>query len=183
MQSSWFLVPVNPERWTVPPMTPGRVGKKLIVKAGRNTMNDNYKQAVRESVISQGGELLAGEVFHLHLMFSRKLEQYLTENKRKMTRRRVDATNMQKLTEDALQGVLYENDVNNVFVSSQVIEQEKTTVPFIVIMCSGFAKSPYLWIPPEFSDNAAQIHLAMEKRRREGDAEQPMGDNDWPPRV
>lgn len=60
-----------------------------------------------------------------------------------------DATNMQKATEDALQGLLYSNDRNNHKVSSTIMEQTPTTEPCIMIVVDHFRRDRILIIPKQ----------------------------------
>ena len=49
-----------------------------------------------------------------------------------------DATNLQKATEDALQGILYYNDKHNLHVESMICEQAPDTRPSIMIRIREF---------------------------------------------
>lgn len=49
-----------------------------------------------------------------------------------------DATNLQKSTEDSLQGILYENDRDVVSIRSVIVEQSPETTPAILIGIGGY---------------------------------------------
>jgi len=81
-----------------------------------------YKEAVREELT--GAEPLTWKEFQLTFYFWRKLEAHLTtESGKKVRRHQVDATNMQKALEDALQGVILDNDRDVRRIESVIVEQ------------------------------------------------------------
>ena len=132
MSAQWFFVPVNPYPWKVPPMTVGRKGKALFVRAGRDEGLHTFKQAVAEIVGAQNPHLIDGKV-KLSLWFWRNIPEYTTTQGRRARKHEADVTNMQKATEDALQGILYLNDVDNIDVHSRLISQGAESYSFLVI--------------------------------------------------
>lgn len=154
-----YAVPVNPEPWRVPPMSPGRIGRKLIVRAGRDLQSHTFKEAVRESLEEQGAEMLPAP-YELHFHFYRQQAAYETEKGGSHQKHVADATNMQKLVEDALQGVLIDNDRNVRHVSSQIVEQGPHVEPRIVIFITA-GMEPDLFIPPGFT--RSDIEAAVRK--------------------
>lgn len=133
METKWFYVPVNPEPWETGGLSIHRKGGKtypMMVPSGQLVA---YKEAVREEL--EGEAPLPWREFQLTFYFWRKLESSLTVEKgRKVTRHQVDATNMQKALEDALQGVLFGNDRDVRRIESVIVEQStdcKTPRTFI----------------------------------------------------
>lgn len=180
-----YFVPVNPIPWKTPPYYPARVGKKLVVKAGRNEEAAAFTDAVRESLTSQGATMLPGYSPKVHFIFWRRRDQYKDSIGRTRTKNEVDSTNMQKLTEDACQGILYENDKHNVMVTSQIASQSIDTAPGILILCEThdlaghLGNVPTIWMPDGF-DREAILKEVVEKRTTVHDIEKAL--NVWPPR-
>lgn len=150
-----YALPVNPEPWRVPPMSAGRIGRKLIVKAGRDEQSFAFKEAVREALEAQGAEMLP-EPYEIHFHFYRQLATYQTARGSDHTKHWADATNMQKLCEDALQGVLISNDKHVRHVSSQIAEQGTDVTPMIVVFITA-GDEPDLFIPPGFLRSDVEV--------------------------
>lgn len=180
---AWYFLPINPQPWTTPPFSPARVGGKMIVKAGRNEDNHMFKLAVQEELQRQGATMITAPYKKISFVFWRKLDQYEDSAGRKRSKNRADATNMQKLTEDALQGILFENDRDNFSVSSHVAEQTKDTVPGILIVCEWFDHHPDFEIPPQLGIYAlADILKAITDEGEKAKTKEPDTVNEWPPR-
>ncbi len=133
MTARWFYVPVNPEPWETGGLAIHRRNGKMFPTMTPSGQLEAYKESVREEL--EGCERLPWREFRLTFYFWRKLESSLTVEKgRKVTRHQVDATNMQKALEDALQGVLFDNDRNVRRIESVIVEQSsdcKTPRTFI----------------------------------------------------
>lgn len=128
-----YILHVNPEPWKTPPFSPARKNGKMIVVSGRDETSFVTKEAIAAALREQGAEMLEPP-YWIHLYFWRHREHYVSEKGRNMHKREADATNMQKLTEDAMQGVLINNDVNVRIVTSQVVGQDKVGPGMIVIL-------------------------------------------------
>ena len=119
-----FLLPINPEPWRVPPMSAVRSKNgRLIVKADRDAGLAAYQEAVREELVDKQAQLM-DPPYLLKFWFWRKLEKNAKE---------VDATNMQKALEDALQGIVINNDRFVREISSHAVRQDATTPGMILI--------------------------------------------------
>lgn len=166
-----YACAVNPEPWKTPPMSAVRKGGRAIVVAGRDVKGHSYKEAIRDELLAQGATVQPGP-YKLTLLFWRRLDTYETKTGRNHTRHRADATNMQKLTEDALQGVLIDNDVNVHAVSAEIIEQGKQVQPMVVII-----------LEPAYVSAAAHLGFTVQQQiraARERASTTPTG-NDWSP--
>lgn len=129
---------VNPEPWAVGPLSLGRRNGKMFPKMERNASVHAFKEAVKEEVERLTCDPLHPDLkYHLEFYFWRRLESYIGESGRKATAHQADATNMQKATEDALQGVLIANDRDVVSIRSVIVEQGPDVTPGIGI----YAKS------------------------------------------
>jgi Holliday junction resolvase RusA-like endonuclease len=106
---------------------------------GRNAQLDAYKEAVREELGEQ--ELQEGQHI-LHLYFWRVRSEYTTPQARTHRKHEADVTNLQKATEDALQGVLFANDRDVREVHSYLIDQGPETEPGIVIGLETYYEQP-----------------------------------------
>jgi Holliday junction resolvase RusA-like endonuclease len=88
--------------------------------AGRDQHLAAYQAAIKEA-LGTNHTKIEGKV-KITFYFWRKQEQYTTAQSRRTRSHEADATNMGKATEDALQGVLFENDrdvsdIRNVIVA------------------------------------------------------------------
>lgn len=140
----WHVLPLNPEAWRVPPMTAarGRAGKGMYVKAGRDQQLYNYQAAVQEELARQQAELHFLQPhdlgYELVFYFHHVLEEYETASGRKARDKEADLTNLVKATEDAIQGVLIDND-KNVMKQTNYLERAYVTsatlqpAPYIAI--------------------------------------------------
>lgn len=126
---------LNPEPWTSPEVGIGRRNGKPYPRFYSNEQMKNYKAAVQSETEAQlpPGWEPCDENVSLTLYFWRALEPYQTPQARRSRKHEADATNLQKATEDALQGVLFTNDKNVIHVESWIMEQEHHTEPLIVI--------------------------------------------------
>ena len=128
-----YALPLNPEPWAVGPAFVVRTGGAPKARIGPDHTLQTYQNAVKDELRLQGvTEILPGD-YSLHFSFSRQLAKYGTASGRTSTRNAADATNMQKATEDALQGVLIHNDRDVVRVGSVIIDQGPSVTPFVVI--------------------------------------------------
>lgn len=126
----WFKLDINPEPWAVGPVGYSRRGGKMSAYVGRNQQLDAYKEAVREVL---GEQTLAVGLHTLHLFFWRNRAEYTTPQARTHRKHEADLTNLQKATEDALQGVLFGNDRDVREVHSYLVEQGPEVTPQIII--------------------------------------------------
>ena len=124
--TQWFVLAVNPDPWAIGPVGVGRKNGKMYPYVGRNNQLHDYQQAVKEA-LTDIEPLSAGE-YDLRFYFWRRLDEHASGKKHY-----ADATNLQKSTEDALQGVLFDNDRLVRRVGSEIVEQSATAEPCIVI--------------------------------------------------
>ncbi len=140
----WFFVPVNPEPWAVGPLQVKRVNGKMIPFMGRNTQLASFQESVRESLRTQwSGDLIEDDVV-IEVFFWRTLSEYKTARGSKKQKHYVDATNMQKALEDALQGVVIKNDNQCVSVTSHIMDQSDKGNELIVIRLLPVFKEAHL---------------------------------------
>lgn len=137
MSEQWFVLPLNPYPWKVPPMSAARKGNKLFVRAGRDEGLHTYKEAIRDILSEHATKMITGGV-SLRLWFWRNIPEYTTHQGRTARKHEADATNIQKATEDALQGIFYKNDKDVRHVESYIVEQS-SEAPSILMICV----SPY----------------------------------------
>lgn len=116
----WYKLPVNPEPWAIGNVGMGRRNGAPYAFVGRNNQLASFKEAVADELRSLSPDLLDGPV-RLCLYFWRNRAEYEGENK-KTVKSSPDTTNMQKATEDACQGILFENDRQVVDVHSILVE-------------------------------------------------------------
>lgn len=124
MRTSWYIVELNAVPWKVGPISVarGKGGKGMYPVVGRDQELFNFQQAVKAELLQQGAAMCSGKI-QLTIVFWRRIEQYKTEKSRNARSHEADATNLLKATEDACQGILFDNDRDNVDVRSVIVEQ------------------------------------------------------------
>jgi len=127
-----YALPLNPEPWAVGHISVVRRGGVYKPMVAPELTLQTYQNAVRDELTLQGAELLPGD-YSLYFSFSRQLAKYKASAKQTSTRNASDATNMQKATEDAIQGVLIGNDRDVVRVGSVIVDQGPSVTPFVII--------------------------------------------------
>lgn len=105
----WYRLDLNPEPWAIGAVGAGRRGGKITPYVGRNQQLFAYQEAVREELRIQGAQLIEGDIA-LEFYFWRQVAAYRTDADRLVRKNHADYTNLVKGTEDALQGVLFDND-------------------------------------------------------------------------
>jgi Holliday junction resolvase RusA-like endonuclease len=141
---------------------------------GRNAQLDAYKQAIAED-LGDGHDMLTGKV-KLEFYFWRHRAEYTTPQGRSHRKHEADLTNMQKATEDALQGILFVNDKDNNDVHSIVVEQGPDVVGRVVLSIEPNTEHPAieLQLPDE-------VWAAIERLNNPIHVVQPT-DLSWPPK-
>jgi len=127
-----YAFAINPQPWVAPTFGVGKFGGKFRPTPTPDKTLVTYQEAIRASLREAGATPLSGP-YSLRFTFSRELEQFLTPSGRRKQRNAADATNMQKATEDALQKVLIENDVDVHYVVSDRCAQGVAIKPFVII--------------------------------------------------
>lgn len=134
----------NPEPWTVGTVGIGRKNNKPYGRISKDGRLLNYQNGVAEDIKTAYPNL---EPFpkttplQVEFYFFRHLEQYTTQSGRNMTRHRCDVTNASKALEDALQGVLFHNDIDNVATLPVMVNQAKNIEPLILIHARPWTES------------------------------------------
>lgn len=143
----WYLIDgINPEPWTASEGSIGRKNGKLYVQYHKQEGLRMYQAALQEAferdyphVRPIGGNNVRIE---LQFYFWRQLVNYESDSGKSVQRHQADVTNLQKATEDALQGILYVNDRDVQRVTSMIMEQMPRTQPAILI-CVAPTVPPY----------------------------------------
>lgn len=162
---------VNPEPWAVGPLALGKRNGKMFPRMERNASVHAFKEAVREELERIEIEPMPPEFrYRLEFYFWRRLESYIGESGRKANAHVADATNMQKALEDALQGVLIDNDRDVQIVGSWIVEQGPDVEPGIGIYAKSVTES--LEIPDPITTSRS---WSLAKKS------QGPSNNTWPP--
>jgi len=139
----WYALEINPEPWAIGPVGSARRGGKLTSYVGRNAQLHAYEEAIKEAVREQlpvGYKMIDGPIV-LTLFFWRNRAEYTTPQAKTHRKHEADLTNLQKATEDALQGVLFKNDKDVCIVDSTMVEQGAGVVGRVVIGVEPFFKT------------------------------------------
>jgi Holliday junction resolvase RusA-like endonuclease len=126
-----FTLWLNPEPWAVGTISTGRKQGKFFSRMSPDPNLAAYQQAVREEL--SGASKLPENFTKLTFFFWRQRAAYLDAADRRRHRNQADATNMQKGLEDALQGILFDNDRDVRDIRSVIMEQGPKVEPCIVI--------------------------------------------------
>ena len=145
-REQWFVIPVNPQPWTVPPFQPGMKNGHMYVSPGRDVKGEDFKQAVRDELNRQGAYMMKAP-YEIEFWFDHKLDSSKSKA--------VDATNMQKLAEDALQGIVIDNDRNVVSIHSRNFPQDKDAAGMFLIRVVDNAPEP--GIPQEIAMEFSRV--------------------------
>lgn len=167
---------LNPEPWAMGTVfaARGRGGKGSFTRVSPNKTLKQYQDAVRAELEAQGVSILPGP-YRLRFTFSRQLVSYKTSSGKTSSRNVADVTNMQKATEDALQGVVIDNDRDVIAVSSTLAgPQKKGAMPFVIIEIEHSAEYGL----PEMTNDWKTVH---EELIREHLAPADIQNNDWTP--
>jgi Holliday junction resolvase RusA-like endonuclease len=118
----WFVLDLNPEPWAIGPLSVGRAkGGKMFPSVGRNTQLWHYQQAIKEA-LGAPDIFFEGKI-ELRFYFWRRRDEYNTPQARTHRKHEADLTNLQKATEDALQGILFKNDKDVSVIHSWMVQQ------------------------------------------------------------
>lgn len=126
----WFALDLNPEPWSLGPVGSARRGGKIVSFVGRNAQLHAYEEAVKEAI---GDQTWVEGPIELRFYFSRVRSEYTTPQARSHRKHEADLTNLQKATEDALQGVLFKNDKDVKSVHSVMVDQGPEVQSYIII--------------------------------------------------
>jgi Holliday junction resolvase RusA-like endonuclease len=130
--SGAILVPqINPEPWTAPEVSIGRRGGKLAPQVFKREQLRQYQEALHDYIEDTYPMKPLVSDLILEFWFWRELD---TPNSK-----RADATNLQKSTEDALHGLLFENDRQVQDVHSVIVAQDVGIEPTIIIRWTPYA--------------------------------------------
>lgn len=173
MSELWFTLGINPEPWAVGPLGVARREGKLTPFMGRNQQLAAYQEAVRDELITRypGVAKMYPPYYELDFLFWRNRADYEGETKR-VRKNEVDATNMQKATEDALQGLLIENDRMVNRVGSRIVAQGPDV--------RGAVAFRLRWGGPEIK-GTDDIPISVLADVDQMSVERPTTSNVWPP--
>lgn len=128
----WYVVKENPMPWEVGPLGIGRAGGKLRPYIGPSPQLQAYQKSVRQALLDQNPVKREGEV-EVKFYIWRRLDEYKTKAGRKASAHAADATNIQKATEDAIQGILIGNDRYVLAPSSVIMDQNPELEGMVII--------------------------------------------------
>lgn len=167
----WYVVPINPEPWAIGSPTIGKKGGKFFPRISPNPQLVSYKEAVAECL--KDAQPLPEGKYGLTFYFWRRLDDYETESGRRHRRHWADATNMQKATEDALQGVLIGNDRDVMDVRSVIVHQGPEVDGLVII-------NAWEWTLPDIK--AIPANVLLDATYTPDGVSPPAYDNSWPPK-
>lgn len=131
-----LYVDVNPVGWKAPTAFAKRMGGKVIAAAAPVPELVAYQEALRIEFLHLWGAIPAIETnSRVDLYFARRLETYVSSKSgRRVTKHRVDLTNLRKAAEDAMQPTIFKNDVFIVKGWTEIVEQSKDVEePFVKV--------------------------------------------------
>lgn len=120
-----YAFPINPQPWAMGTVTPyKRVAPNKTLVA--------YQSAIRDSLADAGAVILDGP-YSIRFTFARTRERFINPAGKHGVQNQADATNMQKATEDAMQGVLIGNDRDVFHVESDNYPQGIDELAYVII--------------------------------------------------
>lgn len=151
----WYKVDLNPLPWTMGPIQRSKKG----VFVGKHQGLAQYQEGIKSSLRDQNAIKVDG-LFRMEIFFWRKIEEYETAQARRARNKEADATNMQKAFEDGCAKVLFDNDKENRWVTSLVVEQNATCEPKIIFSIEPISKEDLyvrtFSIPDSLMENSDQ---------------------------
>ena len=166
-----FLLPINPEPWKTPPYSVGRnrKTKQPIVIAGRDETGFMFKEAAQEEMVLQGAQKV-DPPYRIEFWFWRHLEEKAKET---------DATNMQKLLEDAMQGIILNDDRFVRKISSNNMEQG-LDVPGMILIEVEDQFTGNTPIPDRMLERVDQMHNSLKHQIGTNVFDEFKLNNTWP---
>lgn len=130
----YYMLPgINPEPWEVGDLGISNRGGTKRPYMAPNPQLQTYQEAVRKELKEQHSVAVRSVPCELRFYFWRRLDTYTTTSGRSSMRHVADATNMQKALEDALQGIVIDNDRNVKRITSEIVAQDTNINPGIII--------------------------------------------------
>ncbi len=169
---TWFCLPINPEPWAIGPVSVGRRNGGLFPIVGQNAGLAAYQAAVREEM-GDGYELLTGPQ-KVRFYFWRNQVAYKSAGKRMVQKHVADVTNLQKGLEDALQGVLFENDRDTHDIRSVLVEQGPDIVGKVLFSIEPILHGVGMDLPSECIQLVRDVTEEIRNPT--------LSNNDWPPK-
>lgn len=167
----WYSLSVNPEPWEIGPVSVVRRGAKLMPSVAPSQQLVYYKHAVHDILENRYPNDWSCELpphYSLDFFFWRDTTKG----------NYADATNLQKATEDALQGILIGNDRDVIRVCSTVVEQGPDVSAAVIFRIEwGIERNRDNYadkIPASIMAELNQYRDLYERARED--------DNSWPPR-
>lgn len=158
---------LNPEPWAI--------GTAFVVKGGRHAAVapdktlKAYQEAVRAELLAQGAQMVEGP-YILSFWFWRENVSYTDAAGKKRSRNSPDLSNMVKATEDAIQGILIDNDRDVVHIRPYLVARGKDVNPRVVIEVEQTTTedwestlSPAALYAIEHADTAASARVAASR--------------------
>lgn len=142
----WYTLNLNPEPWAI--------GTAHARGISPNPGLVSYQRAVKEEL--SGEPMLPKDFRKLEFYFFRRIDKYIDAADHVRSRNAADATNLQKGLEDALQGILFENDREVRDIRSVIVMQgHSVDPPFILIHASRLYENSLMdEVPPELLEQA-----------------------------
>lgn len=169
-EPKFYVLHLNPEPWAVGSVSIGKSGGQHVGRISPNPNLAAFQNAVREAL--EGVPMLPPESYKLTFYFWRQQAKYIDTADRVRQRNQADATNLQKGLEDALQGVLFDNDRDVQDIRSVIVDQGTQVQPCIIIRAE---------IAGDFSNELAGLPMdVLEKLvRGTGNPFQASGEDKW----
>lgn len=141
MRQVLYIEGINAEPWSVGKLGIGRKNGKTFPTYSKHQVLVAYQEALKEMASEAAAKTPGfamqppGVELELIIYIWRRRDQYTSATGRTVTRNSADATNVQKATEDALQGVLYPNDNQCRRVTCEIVQEGRDVEPRIIVIC------------------------------------------------
>jgi Holliday junction resolvase RusA-like endonuclease len=165
MRTKTFMFPgINPQPWEIGPVGWRTVAGKKQPAIGPSPQLKTYQKALKTELEKMNLSPATFEKVRLEFYFWRRLDTHksFAGNKpRDVVAKVSDSTNMQKATEDALQGYLLINDRQVKDIRSVIVEEGPDVDPGVIVKMILIEESSPINVSPEM--------LAEFAKQREGE--------------
>lgn len=151
MSTIVFMMPgINPEPWEVGPVSwrTDRATGKRSPTIGPVKKLVNYQDALRIEFKRQYKGKPTDSDVQISMYFWRRLDSTATANGHKQDAKVSDSTNMQKATEDAMQGIIIKNDRQTKDIRSAIVEEGPSVDPGVLVKVRLMAEPPLVVLDP-----------------------------------
>lgn len=160
---TWVTAETNPQPWNVElALGFNNATRKNYPKAVPSPQLVTFQKALSTIIRNGNPKMTAGEV-EVKIFIWRQMEVYRShKTDRNIRKHQADATNMQKAIEDAVQGILIENDRNVRRITTEIVEQGHDVTGRVVISVGPYVPKWEQEIPTDIVGRVFEAPTLLE---------------------